>query len=80
MSRITQERIVELLRDGWELGVGRGMDTRAWLQRKLMCGGESYECYWKSFMALWDKGRIEQLQRRKNDPFWLDRYKLREPK
>ncbi|MBV6747277.1 hypothetical protein [Xanthomonas vasicola] len=38
----TQQEVVALMRDGWELGVREGLDSRCWLQRNgVGAGGES---------------------------------------
>jgi hypothetical protein len=60
---ITSARVLELLRDGWELAAGtyiRG-GAMVWMQRKIGHGGESFSVHVGSFYALRDKGLIEQV-------------------
>lgn len=78
-SLIKKDEVLKLLKEGWELGTsnhGRG-GRRVWLQRKLMCGGKSYNIHGASFNSLVDSGTIVRLQRRKGEQFWLTRWRLK---
>lgn len=77
---ITKDRIVELLREGWQLGVGSGVSSHAWMQKELMHGGDTYDCNYGSVNALRKRKIIRFLPARKKDPFWLSRYELTELK
>jgi hypothetical protein len=72
--------ILELMRDGWELGIGSHSRTgsgRAWLQRSGLCrGGESKTVRRDSVRGLEAMGLISR-KKLPGDPFWLTRFVLR---
>jgi hypothetical protein len=58
----TQEEILRLLREGWELGKDIGIDGSWWMQRDgLGMGGPSRRVNAASAHALHRKGLIKQL-------------------
>lgn len=60
---ITQAKVLELLRDGFQLAQGSYIRGGAmiWMQRKIGCGGESFNVHASSFYSLRDKGLIEAV-------------------
>lgn len=77
MSRkITKARVLELLREGWELGTSNGPSPDVWMQKSLCRGGESQRVNWNSFLSLRDGGQVVELSRREGDAYWLTRYGL----
>ncbi len=60
-----QAEIVELLRNGWELGVVSGYDTWAYVQKgKCGHGGEAKRCSISTYHALAKRGLLEEVRRR----------------
>ena len=58
----TQDEILRLLREGWELGSDMGIDGSWWMQRDgLGRGGPSRRVHAASARALHHKGLIKQL-------------------
>lgn len=60
---ITSAKVLELLRDGFQLACGtyiRGGAT-IWMQREIGCGGESFSVHASSFYSLREKGLIEAV-------------------
>ena len=79
MKKIKSAEIIQLLKEGWELGRSTiARDSHCWLQKKLCCSEESEEIHSATFFSLLNKGIIVVENRRKEDAFWLERYKLKE--
>ena len=68
-----QQEVIDLMRDGWELGTSMIMDSRSWLQ-KGGCGrgGDTKEVNASTKHALYVRGLIE----RKTTEFPLVTWKL----
>lgn len=76
MKPIGQQEVLQKLRDGWQLGSGGGgRDSHIWMQRELMCGGDSFNVHASSFQALLRKKAVVS-HKRAGDPFWLTRWRL----
>ena len=72
-TRLTQEQIIQYIKDGWELGSNNGY---WWLQKpSLCCGGETHNVHSLSAYALLRKQKIKSVNK-KGDPFWLTRWVL----
>ena len=68
-----QQHVVDLLGQGWELGVAQGIDPRAWLQQGgLGRGGKTEDVRSNTLYALWKRGAIVL----KSDKFPTTRYEL----
>ena len=78
---IKTEEVIKLMKEGWELGYfqgrGSGMNGRFWLQKKLCCGGDIIGVNGHTIKALKRKNLIDYEPKRKDDSFWLTRYKLK---
>ena len=61
MNKITSTKVIELLMNGWQLGLSGGLTPYAWMQRTLGHGGESYQVHMSSFLSLRDCGRIRRV-------------------
>ncbi len=73
MSRpITKERVLELLREGWELGADISHAGSWWMQRGLGRGGESYRVNANSAWSLLKNKEIVCVERK----FPTARYEL----
>ena len=60
----TQEEVVTLMREGWELGQTSGWDHRAWLQKDgIGKGGPTKRVSSSTFHALWKKKVIVEKKR-----------------
>jgi hypothetical protein len=71
-----QSRVLQLLQEGWELGVSSGIVGNAWLQKNgLGRGGETEFVNYNTFHSLYKRGLIK-VEKRKGDPFYLTRYIL----
>lgn len=72
----SQDEILGLMRQGWELGQngGRVGRPRTWLQKRLCCGGDSFNVHGGTLNALLRKQAVVALPRREGDPYWLRRY------
>lgn len=54
-----QQRVIDLMKEGWELGISRTYGVRAWLQKDgIGRGGESEDVYLSTFYSLSKKGYI----------------------
>ncbi len=57
----TQEEVLRLMAEDWELGTTGGFEPRYWLQKGgIGRSGESKTVSSATFFALWDKGLIEK--------------------
>jgi hypothetical protein len=55
-----QKEIVDLMKDGWELGHSRGMHTRTWIQKGgVGRGGDTKSISVSTFHILLDKKLVE---------------------
>lgn len=72
-ERLRGLETIAKMHEGFQLG--RSQDG-AWLQRELMCGGDSYNVHKSAFNSLYKAGAIVHERRHAGDPFWLSRYKL----
>ena len=73
----TQQEVVNLINDGWELGMQTGLTGRYWIQKGgLCCGGESKNISSATVHALEREGLIIRVAKRKNDQYWLIRFEL----
>lgn len=56
--------VVELMRDGWELGRSGGWGAGAWLQKgKIGYGGEMRRVSQATFFGLYDRGLLKQVRK-----------------
>ena len=54
-----QQRVIDLMSEGWELGHSRGYQTSAWMQKDgIGRGGDSEKVNANTFFALRGKGLI----------------------
>jgi hypothetical protein len=74
----SQEEVLDLMRQGWELGqYGGGISrSRTWLQKQLCCGGDMFDVHGGTFNALLRKRAVVALPPREKDRYWLRRYGL----
>ena len=72
MNKITSTKVIELLLNGWQLGLSGGLNPEAWMQRKLGCGGEHHQVHMSAFISLRERGRIRRVE---GDHRW-ERYEL----
>jgi hypothetical protein len=75
MKRVTltpsQQRVVDRMREGWELGKGMGGDGSFWLQRNgLGRGGENETVHASTAHALYTRGVIEVARDRYPFQYW----------
>lgn len=71
----TQKELIELMKNGWELGHSQGMRSRAWLQKDgVGCGGECKDMSISTFHVLRDKKLVEISLNR----YPISKYKLTE--
>ena len=55
-----QKEFLQLIVDGWEIGMGTGFTPRAWIQKGgLGRGGEARDIHFNTFSAMRLKGLIE---------------------
>lgn len=55
-----QQTVIDLMNEGWEMGVSKGYYSRIWLQKNgVGKGGESKNVHLNTFCALRDIGLIE---------------------
>lgn len=76
---ITQEEVIALMRDGWELGYFDGIRTDGAYQVQqggLMKGGATKGVRASSVAALERKGLVRRLPREPKQPYWCHRYEL----
>lgn len=74
---INKARVLQLLAEGWELGVSAGFSPRVWMQKNgLSRGGETEDVNWNSMHSLRDSGTVVRLPERDGDPYWMHRYGL----
>lgn len=58
-----QQEVIDLMNDGWEMGVSVTMDSRCWLQKNgVGRGGKTLRVHGGTFNSLWDKGLIEPCE------------------
>jgi hypothetical protein len=77
---LAQQRIVDRIKDGWELGMNGGMDPRFWIQKDGLCrGGASEKVSLATVHALEDRGIIKRCKPSDKDPYWLTRFALVPP-
>ncbi len=61
----SQQRVVDLMGEGWALGISAGIGSRAWLQwGGLGRGGTTENVRITTFHALYSKGVIKGLGRK----------------
>ena len=55
-----QQKVIDLMKQGWEMGVSMTMDSRVWLQEDgVGRGGKSQKVNANTFFSLCSKGLIE---------------------
>jgi hypothetical protein len=77
---IKSEEIIKLMKQDWELGYSSGGLTRGryWLQKNGLCkGGDSIDVHSRTIDKLEKENLIEIVLPRKDDGFWLRRYRLK---
>lgn len=75
---LTQEQIIQHMKDGWELGCAVLNKNRYWLQKpRLCCGGETKKVNANTAIAMLNSGKIHSVPKREKDRFWLRRFELR---
>lgn len=58
-----QQKVVDAMREGWELGTSDGPDGRAWLQKGgLGRGGDTMPVQWGTLRALRNAGVVEGIK------------------
>jgi len=74
-----QQRVVQLLKEGWELGVDTswGLTYCQLQQGGIGHGGKTEEVHLSTWKALRKHGIIEVAPREKEDGFNLTRYRLK---
>lgn len=74
---LTQEQVVEHMKDGWELGYSN-FTNRYWLQKPGLCkGGDSKKVILVSVRAMLRSGKIRKAAPRDGDHLSLTRFELR---
>lgn len=79
-TKISSKKVLELLKEGWELAQHQGPESNYWMQKNLGCDGNSFEVHAGAFHSLWKKGIIVQFPKREKDPWYMVRYGLAEEK
>jgi len=76
---ISQDEIIEKLKEGWELGMSNAISSgrsRAWMQRNMCCGGDTFDVRMATLHALLKHNKIVQKPKHEKDNYWLTRYGL----
>lgn len=74
-----KDEIIKLLSEGWEIRGSSGAHaSRYWLVNDKADGGLMIDAHGGAINALFLRRKIESMPRRKTDPFWLTRYRLKE--
>ena len=61
---LTQQRVLDLMRTGWELGVSRTIDGSCWLQEDgIGRGGKTETVSISTFQVLWRRGLLKTQDR-----------------
>jgi len=73
-----QKSILDLLCNGWELGILRtGASVRCWMQKGgLMADGKSITVPFSTVQAMEDHKFIKEVPRNTNDQGWLTRFEI----
>ena len=75
--KIKRDKVLELLSDGWQLGMSTTiLYSSAWMQKRLMCGGDSFNVHLATLRSMEKRGQIVQMASKRDDPFWIIRYGL----
>jgi hypothetical protein len=55
-----QQRVIDLMQQGWELGTSQALDSRSWLQKDgIGRGGDTEDVHGSTFHALYVRKLIE---------------------
>ena len=75
---LTRTGVLAKLSEGWQLGTSNGARTsRAWMQLKLCCGGDSFKVRMQTVLSMLARGQIVMVPITKDDRWWLTRYVIK---